>query len=227
MRAEPEDVGSAVEMERVGGVPGVVARDALGPEPLGERVAVEAEPVGPDGDRPREVAGGGEQRRLRAEGALELGDQRVGPGEPGGPVLGRRARFGQLGAGPGVDVLPGKMGEVAEQRGEQRGRGLRARVMGEATPPERDAEESLRGESAVVCVPAGMRAQQDRELAGGVRAMQDGPERLDHLAPHLVKLGPVEVGQPIPRGALERLQRGRLRPSGVSGKSRRVSMHNA
>jgi hypothetical protein len=68
----------------------------------------------------------------------------------------------------------------------------------------------------VVCVPAGMRAEQHRELARGVRAVQDRPERLDDLASDLGKLGPVELGQPIPCGALERWQgRGLWRAGGA------------
>ena len=214
MGAQAEDVRSAVEVERVGSIPGGMARDALGLESLGERIAVEAEPVGPDGDRSGEVAGRGEEGRLGTQGALELGNQRIGPGEPGWPVVRRRTGLGQLDAGPVADRLLREVREVAEQRGEQRCRGFRARVVGEAPPPERDPEEGLGDERTMARVPAGMRAQQDRELAGGVSAVQNGPERLDHLAPDLRKLGPVELGEPVPRGALERWQRGGLRPGG-------------
>jgi hypothetical protein len=114
--AEAEDVGSAVEVERVGGVPGIVARDALGPEPLGKGIAVEAKPVGPDGDRPGEVAGGGEER-LRAQGALELGDQRVGPGEPVGQSSGAgRARGGPRRSSGGRTPWGGARGHGATPR---------------------------------------------------------------------------------------------------------------
>ena len=216
--AEAEDVRAALEVERVGGVPGGLARHALGPETLGEGVAVEAEPVGPDGDGPGEVAGGGEEGRLGAQGALELGDERVGPGEPGGPVVRRRTGLGKLGAGPVSDGLLRQVREVPEQRCEQRGRGLRAGVMGEAPPPERDPEEGLGGDGAVGCVPAGMRAEQDRELAGGVSPVEDGAERVEKGATDLGKLGPVELGQPVPGGALERRQRGGPGPRGGPGR---------
>ena len=47
--------------------------------------------------------------------------------------------------------------------------------------------------------------------------MKDGAERFDDLPPDLGELGPVELCQAVPRGALERLERGEPRPRGGPG----------
>ena len=217
VRGEAEDVGSPLEVERVGRVPPGVAGDALGAEALGERVAVEAQAVGAHGHRSGHVAGSGEERRLGAERVLELGDERVRPREPRGPVVGGRPGLGELISGPGADRVCRQMRDVPEEPGQHRPRSRGAGMVGEPATPERDAEERLGGDRAVRRVPSRMRAQEHREQPRGVTSMEHRAERLEDLSPDLRQLRPVDLGEPVPRGALERLECRGSRPRGGPG----------
>ena len=221
---EAEHVGAALEVESVGGVTRRVTGDALGLEPLAERVPVEPEAVGTDGDRRGHVACRGEEGCLGTKGVLELGDERVRPGEPGRPVLGRRS--GLRGARCRSRRGPSARGRGRRRAGAQSGGqpGHRSRHGAQAAGARAQPEEGLGGDGAMRRVPAGMRAEEHREEPGGVTAVQDGTERLEHLSPDLGKLRPVELCQAIPCGALERLERGAAspwRPGGSRGQHAR------
>ena len=214
---EAEDVGSAVEVQRIGGVPGRVTGDALHAEALGERVAIEPEPVGAHGDGPRDVAGGGEERRLGAERVLELGDERVRPREPGRPVVGRRPGLRDLAAGPGAERMRRQMGDVPEERGQERVRSRGSGVVCEAAAPEGHTEERLGSNGTVRRVPSRMRAEENREDPPGVATVEHRDERLEDLPADLRQLRPVDLGKPVTRGALERLERRSSRRRGGAG----------
>ena len=113
--------------------------------------------------------------------------------------------------------MRGDVGDVAQERSQEASRGIGAGMVRKPPAPERNPEEGLGGDGAMRRVPAGMRAEEHREEPGGVTAVQDGTQRLEHLPPDLGKLRPVELRQAIPCGALERLERGEPRPRGGPG----------
>ena len=143
--------------------------------------------------------------------------QRIGPGEARRPVLGRRTGLGDRSAGPVAHRVDWKVSDVAQQRGQERARSLRAGVMREATTPQRHAEEGLGGHGSVRGVPARVGAQENGQQPRGVTAVEHRAERLEDLPAHLRQVRPVDLDQTIPGCALERLQRGGSRPRGGPG----------
>src|SRR5215470_18471489 len=90
-------------------------------------------------------------------------------------------------------------------------------MMCESPAPERDPEDGLCGDGPMGGIPAGMGAEQNREVPCCISSMKDRRERLESRAQHLLERRPVEVRETFPGRALERRERRGPCPRGCPG----------